>query len=362
MKNSIGTSVILTLFGESHGPCVGCVLDGLAPGIPVDEEEMRRLLSLRRPFGAISTDRVEEDHFSIESGVYRGFTTGAPLTIRIPNENVRSGDYDAFLTIPRPGHADYTAQIKCDGYQDPRGGGHFSGRLTAAVVAAGGILLPALQKKGITVATHIKELAGIRDRDFNDLKADAAALAGLRFAVLDDDASDAMQASILAAKAEGDSVGGVLETAVIGMPAGVGEPWFDTAEGEIAKALFSIPAVKGVSFGAGFEIARMRGSEANDPFRMEGASVTVSGTRQGGVNGGITNGGAVLIQIAVKPTATLMKKQDSVNMKTKENAVLSGAGRHDPCIVHRARVVADSVIALTLADLLARTFGTGWLR
>ena len=361
MKNSIGTSVILTLFGESHGPSVGCVLDGLAPGIPVDEEEIARLLSLRRPFGAISTGRVEMDPFVIESGVINGRTTGAPLTIRIPNENTRSGDYDGFLTVPRPGHADYTAAVKYGGFQDVRGGGHFSGRLTAPLVAAGGILLPALRAKGITVATHIKELAGIRDRSFGDFQTDARALIYRQFAVLDDEIADAMQTAVLDAKGSGDSVGGVLETVVLGMPAGVGEPTFDTVEGELAKALFSIPAVKGVSFGAGFEIARMRGSEANDPFRVEDGKITVRGTNQGGVNGGITNGGIMLIQTAVKPTPTIAKEQDTVDLSRGENTTVSGAGRHDPCIVHRARVVADAVVALVLTDLLARRFGTDFL-
>ena len=328
----------------------------------VDEGEISRLLSLRRPFGSFSTARVESDPFVIESGVRAGKTTGAPLMIRIPNENARSGDYDAFLTTPRPGHADYTAAVKYGGFQDVRGGGHFSGRLTAALVAAGGILLPALKRKGIAVATHIRELYGIADRPFEDYETDALSLVNKQFAVLDDEKADAMQTAILAAKAEGDSVGGILETAILGMPAGVGEPWFDTVEGELAKALFSIPAVKGVSFGAGFDLARMRGSEANDPFRMENGAVKVAGVRQGGVNGGITNGGVILVQTAVKPTPTISKEQESVNLKTGETVTLTGAGRHDPCIVHRARVVADAMIALVLADLLARRFGTDWMR
>ena len=362
MKNSIGSSVILTLFGESHGMSVGCVLDGLAPGIPVDEDEIRRVLALRRPFGAISTPRVENDPFVIESGVYRGKTTGTPLLIRILNENVRSGDYDGFLTKPRPGHADYTASVKYGGFQDPRGGGHFSGRVTAALAAAGGILLPALRKKGIVIATHIKELAGIADRPFCSFEADGALLADKAFAVLDEGAGERMREAILAAKKDGDSVGGVLESVITGVPAGVGEPWFDTVEGEMAKALFSIPAVKGVSFGAGFDLARMRGSAANDPFVAENGAVRPAGDRQGGVNGGITNGGAILVQTAVKPTPTIGKEQRTVDLSTGEESVLSAAGRHDPCIVHRARIVTDSTLALVTADLLARRFGTDFLR
>ncbi|MBQ3866437.1 MAG: chorismate synthase [Clostridia bacterium] len=361
MKNTFGSALTLTIFGESHGPAVGCVLDGLAPGMDVDEGEIRRALTLRRPFGAVSTGRVEDDPFVIESGVFRGRTTGTPLTILIPNGNVRSSDYDALASLARPGHADLTAEARYRGFQDRRGGGHFSGRVTAALAAAGGILLPALRKKGVAVITHIREIAGIEDRPFGDIAADGALLSDKKFAVLDEAAGEKMQAAILAARADGDSVGGILETAVTGMPAGVGEPWFDTLEGELAKALFSMPGVKGVSFGAGFALARMRGSEADDPIRMIDGRPTVTGLSQGGINGGIANGSPILIQTAVKPTPTVARPLETVDLDKMENAVVTAAGRHDPCIVHRARIVADSLVALTLADRLTVAFGGGYL-
>lgn len=362
MKNSIGTSVILTLYGESHGAGVGCILDGLAPGLTVDEDEIRRILSLRRPSGKISTPRVEEDPFVIESGVFQGKTTGTPLLIRIPNGNTRSQDYDKMQTLARPGHADLTAQMKYGGFQDVRGGGHFSARITAALAAAGGILLPALEKKGIRIETRIREIAGIADRPLGDLWADMDALKNKPFAVLDDTAGEKMQEAILAARAEGDSVGGVLETVITGTPAGLGEPWFDSLEGVLAKALFAVPGVKGVSFGAGFDLARMRGSEANDPFRMEGGRPVAQGMKQGGINGGIANGSPILIQTAMKPTSTIAKEQNTVDYVKGENATLSAAGRHDPCIVHRARIVVTCMAALVLADQIALRFGTDALR
>ncbi len=361
MKNTFGNNLTVTLFGESHGNAVGAVLDGLAPGIAVDEEFIRFQLSLRRPVGDISTARQEPDHFVIQSGVFEGRTTGTPLCIVIPNENTRSQDYGDMRGKARPGHADYTAYAKYHGFEDPRGGGHFSGRITAALVAAGAIVLSALKGKGIAVGTHIARLAGLADRDFADWNADIATLAKKPFAVLDAKASMQMVSAITAAKKEGDSVGGVLETAVTGLPAGVGEPWFDTVEGLLAHALFSIPAVKGVEFGTGFDIADLRGSQANDPFRMEQGRVVTTTNHNGGVNGGITNGMPLLFRCAVKPTPTIFKAQDTVDFMQKQNAALQARGRHDPCIVHRARVVVDSVTAFTLYDLLAGRFGTDWL-
>lgn len=361
MKNTLGTQVCVTIFGESHGAAIGVVIDGISAGIKVDEDFIRSQLSLRRPMNALSTPRRETDPFVIESGVYNGYTTGTPICILIPNGDTKSSDYDKFTVTPRPGHADYTALCRYNGFSDPRGGGHFSGRITAAIVAAGATAISALKRKGITVATHISRIACISDRNFEDINTDAEYLNSAEFAVLDDLAAKKMQEAILAAASEGDSVGGVLETAVIGIPAGVGEPWFDTIEGQLSKALFSVPAVKGVEFGAGFAISDMRGSEANDAFCMNNGKVETVTNNAGGINGGISNGMPIIFRCAVKPTPTIKKEQQTVDLKARENSTLAAKGRHDPCIVHRARVVVDSITALTLCDMLAVKFGSDWL-
>ncbi len=361
MKNTFGNHVCVTIFGESHGSAIGTVIDGLAPGIPVDTDFITEVLSRRRPSGAISTARQEPDPFVIESGVFEGRTTGTPICIRIPNSDTRSKDYSATRWLARPSHADYTANQKYHGFEDYRGGGHFSGRITAALVAAGGIVIPALAKKGIYIGTHVSRCGGIADRVFQDLTADIAALNQMDFAVLDKTAAEKMQARILEAKSRGDSVGGVLETAVIGLPAGLGEPWYDTIEGVLAHALFSIPGIKGVEFGAGFAISEMTGSQANDPFRAENGQICTATNNSGGINGGITNGMPVIFRCAVRPTPTLSQAQGTVDMQRMENAELASKGRHDPCIVHRARIVADCVTALTVCDLLTGRFGADWL-
>ncbi len=356
MKNTFGNNVTLTLFGESHGEEIGAVLDGLSPGIPVDEDFIRHQLALRRPQGKISTARVEADAFRIVSGVFEGHTTGTPICILIPNTNTRSGDYSKGL--PRPGHADYTAECKYHGFQDYRGGGHFSGRITAAIVAAGAIAISALRQNGTLIGTHISSLAGIADRPFDHINADLETLGDMNFPVLSERAGMAMRTAIEAAAAEGDSVGGVLETAVTGLPAGIGEPWFDTVEGLLAHALFSVPAVKGVEFGEGFGFADLRGSQANDPLRMENGRVVTTTNHNGGINGGITNGMPLMFRCVIKPTPSIFKEQKTIDFATMQNATLSLKGRHDPAIIHRARVVVDSVTALTLCDLLATRFGT----
>ncbi|MBQ4612382.1 MAG: chorismate synthase [Clostridia bacterium] len=361
MKNTFGYQVTVSLFGESHGASVGALIDGLAPGLTVDEDFIRHQLTLRRPMNQLSTPRQEADPFVIESGVYHGKTTGTPLLIRIANGDVKSGDYSPFAATPRPGHADYTALGKYNGFADPRGGGHFSGRLTAALVAAAAIVIPALRQKGITIATHIARIADVSDRAFDDLVRDTAKLNDAVFAVLDDDAAANMQAAILTAAEDGDSVGGVLETAVTGIPVGVGEPWFDTLESVLAHALFSIPAVKGVEFGDGFAMSGMRGSQANDCFTKDGDAVVTATNHNGGINGGISNGMPLIMRCAVKPTPTIHKTQHTLNLQTGEMTDLVAGGRHDPCIVHRARVVADSMVALTLCDMLSIKYGTDWL-
>lgn len=361
MKNILGNNLTVTLFGESHGLGIGAVIDGVAPGIAVDNKFIANLLSKRRPVGDISTPRCEKDEFIIQSGVFEGMTTGTPICIFIPNNDTRSKDYSDTRYLARPSHADYTAYCKYNGYEDYRGGGHFSGRITAALVAVGGILIPALEKKGIKIGTHIKKCATVLDRDFENIKTDIDLLNNEDFAVLDSSIKDKMIENIRAAHSEGDSVGGVLETAVIGLPTGLGEPWFDTVEGMLSHALFSIPAVKAVEFGAGFSICDMRGSVANDPFIINNGKIETATNNSGGINGGITNGMPIIFRTGFRPTPTISKEQSTVNMKTMTNEKLSSKGRHDPCIVHRARVVADSITAIVLADMLVSRYGTDWL-
>lgn len=361
MKNSFGQSVSVTLFGESHGEAIGAVLDGLAPGISVDEDFISQQLTKRRPAGKISTARVEQDRFEILSGVFNGKTTGTPITVVIRNENVRSGDYSDASHLARPGHADYTAHIKYHGFEDFRGGGHFSGRITAALVAAGAIAISALKDKDISIGTHIKACAGIYDRELSDIAADIETVNSLNFAVLDGEIAAAMQEAIEKAAADGDSVGGILETCVAGFPAGVGEPFFDSVESILAHALFSIPAIKGVQFGEGFGLSSMRGSEANDAFEMSDGKVVTGTNRSGGINGGITNGMPLVFSCAVKPTPSIYKTQKTVDYLKNVNAELTLKGRHDPAIIHRARVVVDSLTAIVLCDMLAQRYGTDWL-
>ena len=362
MKNTFGNSVAVTLFGESHGEYIGAVIDGLAPGIKIDHEYIAHMLTLRRPDGKISTPRKEKDEYKIVSGVVNNTTTGTPITIIIPNENVKSGDYSQMKTVARPSHADFTAECKYHGYQDSCGGGHFSGRITAALVAAGAICKYALEQKGIYIGTHVKKCAGIPDREFNNLKEDINEINAKTFAVLDETSKEKMVEAILAAANNGDSVGGVLETAVIGMPVGVGEPWFDTVESLLSHMMFSIPAVKGIEFGAGFAIADMLGSQANDPMKMDSGNVVTTTNNNGGINGGITNGMPIIFRTAIKPTPTIFKPQNTIDFKTMTETVLEPKGRHDPAIVHRARVVQDAASAIVLCDALSMRFGTDFLK
>lgn len=352
MKNTFGNNISVTLFGESHGTAIGAVLDGMPSGIPIDEDFIAYQMSLRKSVGAVSTARREADEVKIVSGVFNGRTTGTPITFIIENQDTKSKDYGELAYKARPSHADYTAQVKYKGFQDFRGGGHFSGRITAGLVASGAAAISALKSQGISIGTHILSCGGVSDRGFSDIQSDIDFLNSTDFAVLDSAKADEMKSAIMSAKADGDSVGGVLETAVYGMPAGIGEPWFDTVEGLLAHALFSIPAVKGVEFGAGFGYADMTGSQANDPFRNINGNICTSTNNCGGILGGITDGMPIIFRCAVKPTPSIYKPQQTVNMLTGENTELQIKGRHDPAIVHRARVVADSVTALVLLDLL----------
>ena len=278
----------------------------------------------------------------------------------IPNQNTKSGDYSALENTPRPSHADYTAELKYHGYQDKRGGGHFSGRITAALVAAGGIIMPMLEKKGIRIATHISKFESIKDVDFNNLAEDIKILKERDFPAISREAEEKMISLGEAVRTEGDSIGGILETVVAGVPGGVGEPWFDTVEGLLAHAVFSVPAVKGIEFGKGFDFADMRGSLANDAYEIKDGQVYTKTNNNGGINGGITNGMPIIFRSAVKPTPSILLEQDTVNLATSENTKIKIEGRHDSAIIQRIAPVIDAVTALTIADLLIGRFGTDY--
>ena len=369
MKNTFGSNLSLTIFGESHGAAIGAVLDGMAAGVPVEEKALAALMDQRRARGdGLSTARVEADQIRILSGVVQGHTTGTPIALMIENQNTRSGDYAATAALLRPGHADYTAYARYRGFQDARGGGHFSGRITAGLVAGGGIVLGALERAGIRIVTHIAQCAGIDDTPF--ARDDPAALAaqanilagrGAGFALLDGAVEEPMKAAIRAAGAEGDSVGGLLETAILGLPAGVGEPFFDSVESQLAHAAFAVPAVKGIAFGEGFGFAALRGSQANDPFRVEEGRIVTETNRNAGINGGLTNGMPVVFRTVVKPTPSIYKEQRTVDYTAGENALLSIKGRHDPCIVPRAAVVQTCAAAVAIGDLLTTRYGETWM-
>ena len=360
MKNILGSNLTLTLFGESHGEAIGVVIDGISPGIEIKHEEIERMLTLRRPSGLISTARKEKDEYSIISGVFEGRTAGTPLCIIIQNSDKKSKDYSATRSLVRPGHADYAAYCKYHGFEDYRGGGHFSGRITAAIVAAGGILIPALKQKGVKIGTHICELASVKDRDFADLDEDITTLSSKSFPVLCDKSGEEMNSKILLAKDNLDSVGGILETVIVGLPSGLGEPWFESVEGKIANAMFAVGGVKGIEFGKGFELARMTGSTANDCFRLSDGTISTETNNNGGINGGITNGMPITFRLAVKPTPSIYKKQNTVDFIKNENADIEIEGRHDPCIVHRARAVVDALSAIVVADMLIGRYGTDY--
>ena len=358
MKNTFGNSFSVTLFGESHGEAIGAVLDGVKPGVELDLEKISAILRRRRGAAAFSTKRSEKDEFKIVSGFFEGKTTGTPLCILIPNTDTKSADYSKMKTVARPSHADYTAFLKYHGFEDYRGGGHFSGRITAALTAAGAVALQILEGCGVEIGTHILSCGGVSDRHFENFDEDFSALGSFSIPVLDESAKEKIEDRIRAARENGDSVGGVLETAVTGFPCSVGEPWFDTVEGVLAHILFSIPAVKGVSFGAGFDFGSMTGSQANDPFALKDGKVITETNNNGGVNGGITNGMPIIVSCAVKPTPSIYKTQKTIDFeKTRETELLI-EGRHDPAIIHKAAPVATAVTAIALLDLLSQRFGT----
>ncbi len=352
MSSTYGENLKLSIFGQSHGAAIGVVLDGIPAGLPVDEEALQAFLNRRAPGqNDYSTPRKEEDRPEFLSGILNGFTCGAPIAAMIRNRNTRSGDYANLKDCPRPGHADYTAQIKYHGFQDCAGGGHFSGRLTAPLCIAGGLCKQWLEARGIRVGAHIAAIAGVSDLPFDPLSPQLDAVQA-EFPVLDAAAGEAMRAAISQARMELDSVGGVIECAVTGLPAGLGEPMFGGVESRIAQIVYGIPAVKGVEFGIGFDAARLRGSQNNDPYRMENGRVVTASNNCGGILGGITNGMPLLFRAAVKPTPSIAREQQSVSLQRGENQPLSVKGRHDPCIVPRAVPVVEAAAAIALLDLL----------
>lgn len=365
MPSTFGNALRVTVFGQSHSQAVGCVVEGLPSGHVVDTEALGRFMARRAPGqGPWTTPRKEADLPRIVSGLNPGGATcGAPLAVVIENTNTRSRDYDNLMAVPRPGHADYTAWAKWHGNQDVPGGGHFSGRLTAPLCAAGGIALQILAGYGVRVGAHLLSVADVRDEPLcaldnapasrARLESQLDALAdGRTFPTIDAAAGKAMLAAIDDARRELDSVGGVVECVATGMPAGVGSPMFDGIENLIARAAFGVPAVKGVEFGRGFEAARLRGSEDNDPYRMVDGAVTPVTNNAGGALGGITTGAPVLFRMALKPTSSISRPQESVDLTSGSDATLEVHGRHDPCVATRAVPVAEAICALALLDAL----------
>lgn len=354
MRNSLGQFFTITSFGESHGNCVGVVIDGCPAGLPITEEDIQSEVEKRKPELIVgATRRVEKDKVEILSGVFSGTTTGAPLCLLIRNKDIDSSEYERMRFLPRPGHADFTAFIKYGGFNDYRGGGRFSGRITATFVMAGAIAKKLLERLGVEVLAHTVEIGSIRA---NPVGVDEIRenVAKNRIRCADLEAAKEMTKLIDQLKEEGDSVGGVVEGIALNVPVGLGEPVFDTMEGELAKALFAIPAVKGVEFGSGFQGARSKGSENNDPFTIRNGKIVTTTSNAGGILGGISNGMPIVVRVALKPTSSIAKTQQTVNLKTMENATLNVKGRHDTCIVPRAVVVVEAMMAVTLCDLALR--------
>ena len=363
MKNTLGHELTVTVFGESHGPAIGCVIDGLPSGVRIDMDRLRHDMDLRRAAGSISTARKEADEVKFLSGVKDGIIEGTPLTLIIENKNVRRKDYDEIKNLARPGHADYTADVRYLGFQDASGGGHFSGRLTAPLTAAGSIVRKMLEDRGILIGTHIRRLHGIEDDPLieHNIRKTLEELNEKPFAVLSPRVEIMMKSMIEDAAKKKDSVGGILEPAVVGMEPGIGEPMFGALESDLSAALFAIPAVKGVEFGEGFGFADLYGSEANDRFTLFHDQVATITNHNGGINGGISNGMTIRFSTCIKPTPSIARPQFTVDFRKMENTSILIKGRHDPAIVHRARVVVDSVTALVLADALAGAHGRQWL-
>lgn len=356
MSSVMGDKIKISVFGESHGEAIGCVIDGLPAGIELDMDEISKEMKRRAPGRDRSTTpRKEADEPHILSGVLKGVTTGAPLAMIIQNTNTKSADYENVALVPRPGHSDYPAYVKYGGNNDIRGGGHFSGRLTAPIVFAGAVAKQILKKKGVTIGAHILKIGEVCDTLFDKNNISAEQLEELSsdyFSTISTEKEIEMRAVIENARLKADSVGGIIECAAVGLPVGVGSNIFSTVEGKLSYALFAIPAVKGVQFGAGFGFADMLGSQANDAYEIKDGKVALKSNNNGGVLGGMTSGAPIVFSVAVKPTASIGTAQSSVNLETMENETLVVQGRHDPCIVPRAVPVVEAVTALALLDLM----------
>lgn len=356
MSSEFGKSLKLSVFGESHGKAIGCVIDGLPAGVKLDMDRIYLDMSRRAPGKDKSaTPRLEKDIPHILSGVLNDTTTGAPLAMIIENTNTQSGDYSNLMSLPRPSHSDYPAYVKYSGFNDVRGGGHFSGRLTAPIVFAGAVAKQVLAQKGITIGAHISKIGSVSDLpfDMNDVSCDTLAeLSSTSFSTISNDANKKMRDEIEKARMNQDSVGGEVECAAIGLPVGVGANIFSTVESHLASMLFAIPAVKGVEFGVGFDFAGMNGSQANDQYCVKNGNIALKTNHNGGVLGGMTTGAPLILRVAIKPTPSISQPQHSVNLQTMEEETLVIKGRHDPCIVPRAVPVVEGVVAFALLDLI----------
>lgn len=358
MSSTFGRSVCTTVFGQSHSEAIGCVIDGLPAGIAVDMDELQNFMARRAPGSSdTSTPRKEADKVRVLSGLVDGYTCGAPFAALIENTNTRGADYEQLRRIPRPGHADFVAGVRYAGYQDVAGGGHFSGRLTAPLCISGGIAKQALSALGIEVVAHIAQLGTepVVDNRLNPLAYEpkqAQAILENKLPCLEKDAAEAMYEAILAARGQADSIGGIVECAIYGVPTGVGSPMADGLENQLARNIFGIPAVKGLEFGAGFDASLLFGSENNDPYRMDDGFIALTKNDAGGILGGISSGAPIMLNVAFKPTPSIAKAQQSVDLVEGKDAILEITGRHDPCIVPRAVPVVEAVCAMTILDAL----------
>lgn len=357
MSSEFGDMLKVSVFGQSHGKAIGAVIDGLPAGFKINMDELYAFMARRAPGGKYATARKEKDSLEIVSGLVDDVTCGAPLCVLIRNEDQHSSDYSEIAKKPRPAHADYTAFVKYKGYADVSGGGHFSGRLTAPICAVGGICLQILKQRGISVGAHIASVGDISDELFDAALVSEAELENVKqkdFPAISDEAAEKMKQVIDAARNDMDSVGGVIECCILGVPAGVGDPMFDGVENKLASAMFGIPAIKGIEFGSGFEGAKKRGSENNDDFMIKDGKIVTATNNHGGILGGITSGMPVVLRVAIKPTPSIGMEQKTVDLSSMNETELSIKGRHDPCIAVRAVPCIEAVSAITILDMLLK--------